>query len=85
MSIPRDRWMRAAWKAILGLLVPPVGFWAAGQPASAIVSVLAAFMAAGMFALGDVGLALSSWFFVCLWAALMSGTEIEEIRYLEAV
>jgi len=36
-------------------------------------------MAAGMLALGDVGLALSSWFFVCLWAALMGlGTEIEE-------
>ena len=30
MSIPRDRWMRAAGKAILGLPVLPVGFWAAG-------------------------------------------------------
>jgi len=45
----------------LGALVPPIGFWAAGQPASAIVSVLAAFMAAGMLALGNVGLAVASW------------------------
>ena len=38
--IPRGRQIGARKKAVLGALVPPVGFWSVGQPASAIVSFL---------------------------------------------
>jgi len=38
LEIPRQ--IGARKKAVLGALVPPVGFWSVGQPASAIVSFL---------------------------------------------
>jgi len=44
-------------KVILGVLVPPVGFWAVGQPALAIVSVLAAFVALAVV----LGFSVAGW------------------------
>ena len=68
-NLPRGRQIRGFRNVVLWAIVPPVGFWLAGQKASVIVSVLAAFLAAGMLALGDVGSAVVFWGLVCLWAA----------------